>query len=260
MQLCRSISVIFASGWAKSAGNWVFRIEINLYIGRAVITKYCKTFFFFLYLSNSLEVTEIWMPFVTGLIYVPSLLISLGMMALIPAPDAGKCIFCKWIYYNILLMLFSYYCFCSIFIKFSLLFLFHNCINLFSWSKNSFKTRSYDFNYATRFLLVPFNSNYFDDFWSLSDFFTGLVALTCGYLLLMTYRDIRDSNKLFNVRKDLFLHSFYDFNFERNGPWAERFRFCCGGNSRWFSCFFALWIPCFCEKQQSMIWQNVLLF
>lgn len=56
-----SLSVIFSSGWVKSAG-------------RGLIT---------------VGVPEFWMPLVTGLLFVPMLLIAVRMLASLPPPDAA---------------------------------------------------------------------------------------------------------------------------------------------------------------------------
>ena len=59
--LAMSISVVFASGWVKSAGLWTIQ---------------------------TWGVDPFWMPAVTGLIFVPLLLLSVGMLYLLPPPNA----------------------------------------------------------------------------------------------------------------------------------------------------------------------------
>ena len=55
-----SVSVIFASGWVKGAGRWTM---------------------------ENWDISPFWMPAVTGLLFVPLLLISLGMLRHVPPPD-----------------------------------------------------------------------------------------------------------------------------------------------------------------------------
>jgi len=57
--LAMSVSVIFASGWVKSAGRWTM---------------------------ENWGVTEFWMPVTTGLLFVPVLLVSLVMLYHVPPP------------------------------------------------------------------------------------------------------------------------------------------------------------------------------
>lgn len=59
--LAMSISVVFASGWVKSTGLWTIQ---------------------------TWGVDPFWMPAVTGLIFVPLLLLSVGMLYLLPPPNA----------------------------------------------------------------------------------------------------------------------------------------------------------------------------
>ncbi len=56
-----SLSVIFASGWVKSAGGWLMRFGVP----------------------------EFWMPLVTGLMFAPLLLLALGVLGRMPPPDAA---------------------------------------------------------------------------------------------------------------------------------------------------------------------------
>ena len=58
--LAMSISVVFASGWVKSVGLWTIQ---------------------------SFGVDQFWMPAVTGVIFVPLLLLSVGMLYLLPPPS-----------------------------------------------------------------------------------------------------------------------------------------------------------------------------
>lgn len=62
MALGLSMSLIFASGWTKAAG---------------------------LHVMEGWGVGEIWMPAVTGALFLPPLLLALWMLALLPAPDAA---------------------------------------------------------------------------------------------------------------------------------------------------------------------------
>ncbi|MDB6071272.1 MAG: hypothetical protein JWL81_2443 [Verrucomicrobiales bacterium] len=62
MALGLSLSLIFASGWTKAAGLWVM---------------------------HGWHVGEAWMPAVTGAMFLPLLLVSLRMLALLPPPDAA---------------------------------------------------------------------------------------------------------------------------------------------------------------------------
>jgi len=57
-----SISVIFASGWVKSAGAWTM---------------------------SAWGVGEFWMPFVTGALFLPVLALALWMLAQLPPPDSA---------------------------------------------------------------------------------------------------------------------------------------------------------------------------
>nr|WP_075089104.1 DUF5690 family protein [Verrucomicrobium spinosum] len=56
-----SLSVIFASGWVKSAGGWLLRFGVP----------------------------EFWMPLVTGLLFVPLLLVAAAVLGRMPPPDAA---------------------------------------------------------------------------------------------------------------------------------------------------------------------------
>jgi len=56
-----SISVIFSSGWVKSAGAWTMSVW---------------------------GVGQFWMPFVTGALFIPLLTLALWMLAQLPPPDA----------------------------------------------------------------------------------------------------------------------------------------------------------------------------
>ncbi len=56
-----SVSVVFASGWTKGAGLWTI---------------------------EQWNIPHFWMPAVTGLLFVPLLLLSLGMLYHVPPPDA----------------------------------------------------------------------------------------------------------------------------------------------------------------------------
>lgn len=61
MALGLSLSLIFSSGWMKAAG---------------------------LYLMQHWQVSELWMPALTGALFVPLLLLSLWMLAVLPPPNA----------------------------------------------------------------------------------------------------------------------------------------------------------------------------
>jgi hypothetical protein len=58
--LSMSVAVIFASGWVKGVGRWTM---------------------------ESWSVAEFWMPAVTGLLFIPLLLLSLGMLRHVPPPN-----------------------------------------------------------------------------------------------------------------------------------------------------------------------------
>lgn len=62
MALGLSLSLIFASGWTKAAG---------------------------LHVMQDWGVSEGWMPFVTGALFLPPLLPAMGMLAVLPPPDAA---------------------------------------------------------------------------------------------------------------------------------------------------------------------------
>lgn len=62
LALAMSLSIIFSSGLVKSAGWWTI---------------------------HTLGVPEFWMPFTTGLLFVPVLLLALLMLSRIPPPDAA---------------------------------------------------------------------------------------------------------------------------------------------------------------------------
>jgi hypothetical protein len=57
-----SVSVIFASGWVKSAGAWTM---------------------------NYWGISELWMPFVTGALFIGPLIVSIWMLAQLPPPSAS---------------------------------------------------------------------------------------------------------------------------------------------------------------------------
>lgn len=62
MALGLSLSLIFCSGWTKAAG---------------------------LYVMQAWSISELWMPVVTGALFMPLLLLSLWMLAALPPPDAA---------------------------------------------------------------------------------------------------------------------------------------------------------------------------
>ncbi len=103
-----SISVIFSSGWVKSVGAWTM---------------------------SDWGISQFWMPFVTGALFVPLLLLALWMLAQIPPPDSA--------------------------------------------------------DIAARTLRVPMNRAARHSF--LRAHWLGVTLLVGAYLLLMTYRDLRDN-------------------------------------------------------------------
>ncbi len=62
MVLGLSMSLIFSSGWVKAVGLYLIRVQ---------------------------GVNEFWMPALTGLVFLPPLLISLWMLRVLPPPDAA---------------------------------------------------------------------------------------------------------------------------------------------------------------------------
>lgn len=117
MALGLSLSLVFSSGWVKAAG---------------------------LHVMDSWGVSAMWMPVVTGALFVPLLLLSLWMLAVLPPPNAA--------------------------------------------------------DIAARTLRQPMDKAARRDF--LRRYWPGVVLLVLGYLLLMTYRDVRDTFQV-DILQDL---------------------------------------------------------
>lgn len=117
MALGLSLSLVFSSGWVKAAG---------------------------LYVMHAWGVPELWMPFVTGALFLPLLLAALWMLAVLPPPNAA--------------------------------------------------------DIAARTRRQPMDKEARHAF--LRRYWLGVVLLVGGYLLLMTYRDVRDNFQV-DILKDL---------------------------------------------------------
>ncbi|MDB6133022.1 MAG: hypothetical protein JWM59_1265 [Verrucomicrobiales bacterium] len=117
MALGLSLSLVFSSGWVKAAG---------------------------LHTMQAWHVTELWMPFVTGALFLPLLLLALWMLAVLPPPDAA--------------------------------------------------------DMAARTRRQPMDREARHAF--LRRYWVGVLLLVGGYLLLMTYRDVRDNFQV-DILKDL---------------------------------------------------------
>jgi hypothetical protein len=117
MALGLSLSLVFSSGWVKAAG---------------------------LHTMQAWGVPELWMPFVTGALFLPLLLLSLWMLSVLPPPNAA--------------------------------------------------------DMAARTKRQPMDKEARHSF--LRQYWPSLVLLVGGYLLLMTYRDVRDTFQV-DIMKDL---------------------------------------------------------
>ncbi|MES2709072.1 MAG: DUF5690 family protein [Verrucomicrobiota bacterium] len=117
MALGLSLSLVFSSGWVKAAG---------------------------LHVMHAWGVPELWMPFVTGAVFLPLLLLALWMLAVLPPPDAADI---------------------------------------------AARTRRQPMDRAARHAF-------------LRRYWPAVVLLVAGYLLLMTYRDVRDNFQV-DILRDL---------------------------------------------------------